>query len=192
MMRIRTTALMMACSVMIATIATAQNAATSTQTPTPAAKSASVAKADNPAAKLPKAVLDAFTKAYPKAVIKGASEEKENGKTTWEVESTDNGLARDLVYTPNGSVVEIEEEVPAPTLPAAVTAALTTTHAKASITKAEKMTKGKVVTYELAIAGAGAAKSIEISPEGKIIPKAKKDSAKEEKEDDAKKDVKKK
>ena len=154
----------------------------------PSAKPATAA--EDPAAKLPKPILDAFKKAYPTAVIKGASKETEAGKVQWEVESTDHGLARDLVYNPDGSVVSIEEEVPAANLPPAVTAALKAKYPKATIKKAEKLMAGKTLTYELGIEGAGAVKSAEFTPEGKLVPA--KPAEKAEKEDDAKPVVKKK
>lgn len=147
-------------------------------------------KAEDPAAALPTPILDAFKKAYPNAVIKNAAKETEGGKTVWEVESTDNGLARDLVYNPDGTVVDIEEEVPPASLPPAVTAALKAKFPKAAITKAEKKTTGKVLTYEMTITGAGKVTSAEFTPEGKFVPPSKEE--KEEKEDDAKPVVKKK
>jgi hypothetical protein len=173
-------AIVVACSFAVTALATAQTAKP-VQKPAPTVKAAAAAKAEDPAAKLPKVILDAFKKAYPNAVIKGASEEKENGKTTWEVESTDNGLARDLIYNLDGTVAEFEEVVTAASLPPAVTAALKAKYPKATITKAEKLFKGKATTYEMAIAGAGAVRSIEITPEGKIVPPAKTAAEKDEK-----------
>ena len=41
-----------------------------------------------------------------------------------EVESTDNGFGRDLLYAPDGSVVETEEDVPSAQLLAPVSAAV--------------------------------------------------------------------
>ncbi|MCX6538366.1 MAG: hypothetical protein NT151_05455 [Acidobacteria bacterium] len=194
---VRVSALAIACSFAVTALAAAQTSTKPTQNPPPAAKVAPIAKAfpaakaEDPAAKLPKLILDAFKKAYPKAVIKNVAEEKENGKTTWEVESTDSGLARDLIYNPDGTVVEFEEVVAATSLPPAVTAALKAKYPKATITKAEKLFKGKATTFEMAIAGAGTVKSIEITPEGKVVPPAKKAGEKDEKEDVVKKDVKK-
>ena len=197
-------ALAIACSLAVTALATAQTSTKPPQNPPPAAKAAPVAKAaptvkavplvkvEDQIAKLPKAILDAFKKAYPTAVIKNVAEEKESGKTTWEVESTDRGMARDLVYNPDGTVVDIEEEVAAASLPPAVTAALKAKYPKAIITKAEKLTTGKTFAYELTITGAGEVKSIELTADGKAVPAAKKPGDKDEKEDEVKKDVKKK
>ena len=89
----------------------------------------------------------------------------------WEVESTDNGLGRDLIYTPDGTVVEIGEEGPSAQLPAPVTAAVKAQYPAARIVKGEKLTRGATVSYELQLADA-AKKSIELTPEGKpVAPK---------------------
>jgi hypothetical protein len=133
--------------------------------PPPTAKPAKPAAA--PSA-LPAPVLAAFQTAYPHATIKAATKEKEDGKVVWEVESTDNGLGRDLVYAPDGTIVEIEEEVPSSQLPAPVTAAVKAQYPSARIVKGERVTRGGTVTYELKLAGAGR-KSIALTPDGKSV-----------------------
>ena len=171
--------LVLASAALAAPVALAQGAK-------PAAKTAPAAKAAGPAAKLPAPILTAFRTSYPKATIRGAAKETENGKTVWEVESVDAGLGRDLVYNPDGTVVEIEEETPIANVPAAVTGAITAKYPKASITKAEKVARGQAITYELALKGA-AVKSVELTTEGKIVPAAKEKDEKDEKEDAPKK-----
>ena len=189
---IRTSAVVIACLFAATALATAQTPAKPAQKPAPVVKAVPAVKVEDQIAKLPKVILDAFKKAYPTAVIKNVAEERENGKTTWEVESTDKGLGLDLVYNPDGTVVDIEEEVAAASLPPAVTAALKAKYPKATITKAEKLTTGKTSVYELTLTGAGEVKSIELTADGKPAPPDKKDSDKDEKEDEVKKDVRKK
>jgi len=168
--------LSVACIALAAPIALAQG-------PKPAAKAAPGGRAADPAAKLPAPILSAFRTSYPKATIKNAAKETENGKTVWEVESVDNGLARDLVYNLDGTVVDVEEQVEPASLPAAVTAALKARYPRATVAKAEKLMKGTALTYEMALKGAGV-KSVEITPDGKIVPAA---TEKDEKEDGPKK-----
>jgi hypothetical protein len=135
-----------------------------------AAQQTAPAKAAKPAAapSAPAPILAAFEAAYPHATIRSAAAEKENGHVVWELESTENGLGRDLLYTPDGTVVEIEEEVPGAQLPAPVTAAVKARYPSARIVKGERVTRGATVTYELALAGA-ARKSIELTSEGKPV-----------------------
>ncbi len=60
------------------------------------------ARPGDAAAKLPAAVLSAFRQAYPTAEIKNV-QERDHGKTAWEVESLDAGLGRDLVFDATGT-----------------------------------------------------------------------------------------
>ncbi len=66
---------------------------------------------------LPKAVVESFQKSYPNAVIKGTSTEKEHGKTYYEIESMDGTQGRDLLYTEDGKIAEIEEALAAENIP---------------------------------------------------------------------------
>ena len=68
---------------------------------------------------LPAPVTAAFKKAYPSATIRGTAKETENGKTVYEVESVENGKARDFMYAADGAVLEIEEELNPADLPGA-------------------------------------------------------------------------
>lgn len=121
------------------------------------------------AAKLPAAVTAAFKKTYPNATIRGTAKEIEGGKTVYEVESVENGKARDFMYNPDGTVIDIEEELNPADLPAPVSAALKTLYPTATIGVAEKLTKGSTVQYELQIKGAKQ-KSVTFTPDGKLVP----------------------
>ena len=118
---------------------------------------------------LPAAVLDAFKTAYPKAVIKGTSKEKEKGVTYYEVESIDGTLSRDLLYTADGKAAEIEEAVAPESLPAAVQQALTKAYPGCNILKAEALTKGTQKMFELRIRVNDKKQGVTIDPSGKII-----------------------
>lgn len=137
------------------------------------AQEPSAAKASKPArtpSKLPAPILAAFQAAYPHATIKSVTPEKEDGKVVWEVESVDNGLGRDLVYDQDGTVVEVEEELPTAELPAPVTAAIKAHFPGATITKGEKVTRGVTISYELELKGA-TTKGVELTPDGKPVSK---------------------
>lgn len=116
---------------------------------------------------LPEAVLAAFKASYPNAVIKGASKEVENGVTQYEVESMDGTLARDLLYAPDGKVIEIEEAIAAKDLPAAVQATLAKEYPGYEVAKAETLTKGDVKQFELTLKPKMI--GVAIDPNGKII-----------------------
>jgi len=157
-----------------------------TAKPVQAPKPAPAAQAADPAATLPAPILAAFKKSYPNATIKNAAKETEDGKTVWEVESIDNNMARDLMYNPDGTVIDIEEEVAMAAVPPVVADAVKAKYPKATITKAEKRTVGKTVTYEFTLKGAKEA-SIELTPDGKIVPAKKEKDEKEEDDEKAEK-----
>jgi hypothetical protein len=130
---------------------------------------------------VPAAVLSAFEKTYPKAKITGADKENEKGTTYYEIESTDGTMKRDLLYTADGKVYEIEETITAAALPGEIKTALDKEYAKAKIVKAEKVMRGSTVEYELLIKNGKITKEITFDSTGKIL---KGDNSKGGKEDD--------
>jgi hypothetical protein len=144
---------------------------------------------------VPKAVLEAFEKAYPKAEAKGFAKEMEDGKTEFEVESIEGTIHRDIQYAPDGTVLVIEESMAVENLPAAVQDALKKDFAKGTVTTSEKVTKGSVVHYELVVQGKRKTVEVVFDADGKVIKKEIKDSKekkhkKEKKDEDDEKDEK--
>ena len=118
---------------------------------------------------IPSAVLSAFKKAYPDAVIKNAGKEVTGGKTYYEIESVDGNTGRDLLYLPDGTVYEIEESVAASDLPAAVTGAVQKKFPKGKILKAEKLTRGTLTRFELLIKSGKQKLEVVFGPDGKLL-----------------------
>ena len=139
---------------------------------------------------LPSAVRKAVDRKFPEAKFRGAAKEVEDGKTTYEVEMTIEGRAVDAILSPEGKILEVEREVPAAKLPAAVAKALAAKYPGAKIEKAETITKGEdgPVRYEVAIKGT----EVVLTPEGRVVtPDAEDDEkpsakagSKKDKEDD--------
>jgi Putative beta-lactamase-inhibitor-like, PepSY-like len=132
---------------------------------------------------LPAAVQASFHKVYPSAKIKGASSEVENGKTLYEVESVDGKVNRDLLYSEDGTAVEVEETIALKALPAEVSKALKTETGKGKVQKAEKLMKGESVQYEFLISSGKERREVVIDPSGKIV-KTTKMKAKEKEEEE--------
>lgn len=97
----------------------------------------------------PKAVLDAFHKAYPKAEIHGVSMENEDGQSYYEIESMDGATRRDLLYRADGTVHEIEESIELSDLPAKVKDALKAKFPNGELHGAERITLDGAVQYEV-------------------------------------------
>ncbi len=121
---------------------------------------------------LPDAVLAAFKASYPKAEIKGASKEVENGVTQFEVESVDGKLNRDLIYSVDGKVIEMEITTAPENLPDAVQKTLAKDYPGAKVLKAEILTKGEVKLFELSLQVKDKKMGVTIDPAGKIVEKA--------------------
>jgi hypothetical protein len=120
---------------------------------------------------LPPAVLAAFEKAYPGAVIKGLSKEAEKGTIVFEIESIDGKIHRDIAYASDGTALEIEEAIAESALPEAVATAVHKEFPTGKILKAEKTTKGAVTTFELVIATGKKKVEVVFAPDGKILEK---------------------
>ena len=121
---------------------------------------------------LPEAVLAAFKAAYPTAAIKGASKEVENGVTQYEVESVDGKLNRDLIYSVDGKVIELEETTAPENLPEAVQKTLAKDYPGAKVLKAEILTKDGAKSFELSLQVKDKKMGVTIDPAGKIVEKA--------------------
>ncbi len=119
---------------------------------------------------LPAAVEKTVAEQAKGAAIRGFSKEIEKGKTYYEVELTVNGHGKDVSMDENGTIVEVEEEVPLNSLSAPVRAGLEKAAGAGRITKVESLTKGgKLVAYE-AIANTGGKRSeIQVGPDGKRL-----------------------
>jgi uncharacterized membrane protein YkoI len=104
------------------------------------------------------------------ATIRGFNEEKENGKTTYEVELLVNGHSKDMGMAANGAVIEIEEQVDIESLSADVRTALRAKAGKGKITKIESITKkDKLVAYEAQVVTSGKKSEVQVGPNGQSL-----------------------
>jgi predicted ATP-binding protein involved in virulence len=100
---------------------------------------------------IPSAVISAFEKSYPNATVKSYSREKRSGKTVYEIESMDGQTRRDLIYSTDGTALEIEERISPSDLPDSVKQAIDKEYPKSKIKSAERLTKGTSIEYEVVI-----------------------------------------
>jgi hypothetical protein len=104
------------------------------------------------------------------ATVRGYSSEMEHGKLEYEVALTVNGRSRDVSIAPDGSLLEIEEEVALAELPAAVRAGLEAKAAPGTITTVESITKhGTLVAYEAQVRTGGKRSEIQVGPDGQPL-----------------------
>lgn len=119
---------------------------------------------------LPAAVQKAADEQSKGATVRGYSSETENGQLEYEVAMTVNGRGRDVSFAPDGSVLEIEQEVALDSLPAAVHAALVQKAGAGRITKVESLTKhGTLVAYEAQVRTGTKRSEVQVGPDGKPL-----------------------
>jgi hypothetical protein len=123
---------------------------------------------------VPQAVLDAFEKAYPNAKDMEYEEEQRNGKTYYEVEYQENKKQYDALYTPDGTLIEKEEEMALSEAPEAVIQAVKKEYPSGKLKKkAEKVmdAQGNLTSYEIEVKEGGKEWDVYTDVNGKIIRK---------------------
>ncbi len=119
---------------------------------------------------LPAAVEKTVVAQSKGATIRGFSEEKEKGQTTYEAEMLLNGHNKDVLMDANGVVIEIEEQVDLQAVSAEVRAGLQAKAGKGKITKIESITKkDKLVAYEAPVVTDGKKSEVQVGPDGKPL-----------------------
>jgi len=121
---------------------------------------------------VPKAVIAAFEKAYPKAKEVAFEQEMFQGQTAYEAEYKKNGKEYELLYSADGTLLQKEEEMDVAKLPKPVVEAIKKAHPKAKIEEAEKRMEpdGTLTGYEVEINAAGKKIELELDSNGKMMP----------------------
>ena len=88
------------------------------------------------------------------------SQEEEDGKTFYEVETEVNGLERDVSIDASGIVVEVEEEIEPARLPEAARKAVEGVAGGGTIKKVEAITKDGATEYVPAVVFVGCCKKV--------------------------------
>ena len=117
---------------------------------------------------VPAAVVTAASKQYPGARMSNWKKETEDGKKTYEASMVDGSSKRDVVFAENGALLAIEEIIPVSDLPAAVKKAILGEFPGVSLRKAEKISHGDEVQYEVAL-GKASKKEVLLTPDGRIV-----------------------
>ena len=123
------------------------------------------------ATQVPKAVHEAFQKAYPAAKGAKYSEETKEGKPVYEVEFKAKGKEIEATYSADGGLMETEEEIKTSELPQAVVQAIKQKYPHAALKEAEKILKpeGTVSGYEVEIVAGKRHLEIELGADGTIV-----------------------
>jgi len=123
---------------------------------------------------VPKPVMAAFEKAYPKAVVKEYEQKTRGKEVFYAIEFVDGSVTREIKYKADGTVAGMEEEIAPKDLPEAVTKAIAAKYAGATIKSAEKEISDGATTYEVTLDVKGKEQEVKFSDKGEVIPKAEK------------------
>jgi hypothetical protein len=118
---------------------------------------------------VPPVVLAAFEKAYPKAKILGYTEETEDGRIAFEIESVEGKVHRDVLYWPDGKLIVVEESFPVGEMPKAVQDAIKKASPTGVVEISEILIRGKTVEYEVLIREGKKSFELLLHPAGKIL-----------------------
>lgn len=123
-----------------------------------------------PRDKLPAAVQRTADEQSKGALIRRYVMDDEAGQLEYEVEMTANGHSKDVTIAPDGTLLEVEEQVAMAQLPPAVAEGMKLKAGKGTITKVESLTKkGKIVAYEAQVVTSGKHSEIQVGPDGKPL-----------------------
>jgi len=118
---------------------------------------------------VPEAARNAFAKDYPNAKFRTWDKETFEGSVVYEAEGVSVGkISRNVMYSPEGRVVQIEDTMPVAEVPAPIVNAVSKEYPGAVIKSAEKRTHAQTVEYALKLKGA-TVKMVVLDSDGKII-----------------------
>jgi hypothetical protein len=132
---------------------------------------ASVPQEKVPIDKVPKEVVAAVKAKFPKADLKGASKEKDNGKDVYEIDIVVDKQAMHAMVTAAGKLYEIHREIDAKTVPDKAANAVKSKYPKARWEGVEEIADadGKILAYEVTVEAAkGAFVEVRVNLDGRI------------------------
>ncbi|RPH38057.1 hypothetical protein EHM92_01070 [bacterium] len=123
---------------------------------------------------VPPKVLEAFQTSYPRAAIKGYSKEIVHDTVSYEIESVEGKIRRDITYRADGSLVVIEESIPFVDLPEPVRSAIAKGYPKAKVNQCEKIIEGSTTQFEVQLASGKEKLEVVYNADGAVVRKEKK------------------
>jgi hypothetical protein len=135
-----------------------------------AAASASGADRKISRSDLPPAVQKAADAQMQGGTVRGYSTEVEDGQREYEMQLMVDGHSKDVSFAPDGSLLEIEEQVNLESLAPSVRGALQQRAGSGKIVKIESLTKhGAIVAYEAQVMAGGKRSEIQVGPGGERL-----------------------
>jgi len=121
-------------------------------------------------ADLPAAVQSALAKDKPaNAVFRGFERETIDGKTFYEVQMTVDGKGREILYRPDGSIAEVEQQPTIDEIPAPARDAIRKAVGQGSLRKVDIITRGKRTLYEGELLLNGKNSQLRVDAQGRLV-----------------------
>ena len=121
---------------------------------------------------------------YPNATINQVISETENGEAVYDVETNDNGIERDLLITPSGTIIEVGEHLRVSDLHTAISSAALNGYPNGKIEEAERKLMNGETFYEVMVENGNTDIELRISPTGSLLSTIDDDQDEEENGDD--------
>lgn len=119
---------------------------------------------------LPAAVAKTAEEQSKGAIVKGYSQDSENGQIEYEVEMMVNGHTKAVGIGSAGNVLEVEEQIEMNALSSPVEAAIKAKAGSGNVRKVESITKnGAIVAYEAQVTSNGKNREIQVGPHGETL-----------------------
>lgn len=122
---------------------------------------------------VPKAVIEAFERAYPNANTEAVEFEKEmiGDRTVYEVEFEENDRDHEILFDADGVILRREETIDVKLLPEPIIKAITSSYPQVFIKEAEMLRgpDGTITGYEVEIRTAGKKLELELDAHGRIL-----------------------
>ncbi len=115
---------------------------------------------------LPTSVQRAALLEMHSGIMRGCSSETENGKTIYEVETFTSKGKRDLSFDASGNLVEVEEQIPLASVPAAALQGLKKQAAGGTIRSVESVKRGNTTGYEAVVVKQGKRHEVAVDAKG--------------------------
>lgn len=108
-------------------------------------------------------------KSFPKSVIVSTHKEQRDGKSVFAVETKEGQDRRSLIYSESGILIEMIQGLQPASLPPMITKSVQAQYPDGVVFSAQKITRGKTVTFQLAVRSGTKRIEMNLDAKGKTI-----------------------